>query len=63
MNQRHPIRLIHLAGACSLGRAMIRPWGLGDPGAAEHALERALDVAEPDGVLLGFLLHPAPGRA
>ena len=34
---------------------------LGDPGAAERALERALDLAEPDGLLLGFLLHPAPG--
>ena len=34
---------------------------LGDPGAAEHALERALDLAEPDGVLVPFLLHPAPG--
>jgi LuxR family maltose regulon positive regulatory protein len=33
---------------------------LGDP-AAERALERALDLAEPDGVLLPFLLHPAPG--
>jgi LuxR family maltose regulon positive regulatory protein len=31
------------------------------PGAAERTLERALDLAEPDGVLLGFLLHPAPG--
>jgi LuxR family maltose regulon positive regulatory protein len=34
---------------------------LGDPGAAGVALERALDLAEPDGALLGFLLHPAPG--
>jgi len=34
---------------------------LGDEGAAEQALERALDLAEPDGVLLWFLLHPAPG--
>jgi LuxR family maltose regulon positive regulatory protein len=34
---------------------------LGDPAAAERALERALDVAEPDGRLLPFLLHPAPG--
>ena len=34
---------------------------LGDADAAEHALERALDLAEPDGVLLPFLLHPAPG--
>lgn len=33
---------------------------LGEPSASEHALERALDLAEPDGVLLPFLLHPAP---
>ncbi len=32
---------------------------LEEPDAAEHALERALDLAEPDGVLLWFLLHPA----
>jgi LuxR family maltose regulon positive regulatory protein len=31
---------------------------LGDPGAAETALERALDIAEPDGAVLPFLLHP-----
>jgi LuxR family maltose regulon positive regulatory protein len=34
---------------------------LGDPAAAGRALERALDWAEPDGALLWFLLHPAPG--
>jgi LuxR family maltose regulon positive regulatory protein len=34
---------------------------LGDPGAAGRALERALDLAEPDGTLLWFLLHPVPG--
>jgi LuxR family transcriptional regulator, maltose regulon positive regulatory protein len=34
---------------------------LGDVGACERALERALDIAEPDGALLMFLLHPAPG--
>jgi LuxR family maltose regulon positive regulatory protein len=34
---------------------------LGDQGAAERALERALDLAEPDGALLSFLLHPVPG--
>jgi Tfp pilus assembly protein PilF len=34
---------------------------LGDPGAAESALERALDLTEPDGVLAMFLLHPVPG--
>ena len=31
---------------------------LGDPGAASRALERALEVAEPDGLLLPFLLYP-----
>jgi LuxR family transcriptional regulator, maltose regulon positive regulatory protein len=35
---------------------------LGDEAAADRALERALDLAEPDGVLLPFLLHPVPGR-
>jgi LuxR family maltose regulon positive regulatory protein len=34
---------------------------VGDPAAAGRALERALDLAEPDGVLFWFLLHPAPG--
>ncbi len=36
---------------------------LGDTGASSRALERALDVAEPDGLLLPFLLHPVPGAA
>ena len=34
---------------------------LGDPDAAGNALERALDLAEPDGMLTPFLLHPVPG--
>jgi LuxR family transcriptional regulator, maltose regulon positive regulatory protein len=34
---------------------------LGDRAAAERALERALDVAESDGMVWVFLLHPAPG--
>src|SRR5260370_1239299 len=34
---------------------------LGDPAAAGRAIERALDLAEPDGTLGSFLLHPAPG--
>ncbi len=34
---------------------------LGDPGAAGRALEQALDLAEPDGTLMWFLLHPASG--
>ena len=33
---------------------------LGDQGAAAQALERALDLAEPEGALLWFLLHPVP---
>jgi LuxR family maltose regulon positive regulatory protein len=34
---------------------------LGDAPAAGLALERALDIAEPDGVLLWFVLNPVPG--
>jgi LuxR family maltose regulon positive regulatory protein len=34
---------------------------LGDPPGAGRALERALDLAEPDGALMWFLMHPAPG--
>jgi len=34
---------------------------LGDAGAARRALERALDLAKPDGLLFPFLLNPAPG--
>jgi LuxR family maltose regulon positive regulatory protein len=34
---------------------------LGDSRAAATALERALDLAEPDGVVSWFLVHPAPG--
>jgi LuxR family maltose regulon positive regulatory protein len=33
---------------------------LGDTGASSRALERALELSEPDGLLLPFLLHPAP---
>ena len=57
------------------GSASALPWGwlphaflleaiaqdaLGDPVAADRALERALDLAEPDGALFLFLLDPAP---
>jgi hypothetical protein len=34
---------------------------LGEPEAAEGALERSLDLAEPEGLLIPFLLHPATG--
>jgi LuxR family maltose regulon positive regulatory protein len=33
---------------------------LGDAVTAERALQQALDLAAPDGLLLPFLLHPAP---
>jgi LuxR family maltose regulon positive regulatory protein len=33
---------------------------LGDAAAAERALERALDLAESDGVTFSFAVHPAP---
>jgi LuxR family maltose regulon positive regulatory protein len=33
---------------------------LGDQAAAGRALERALDLAQPDRILLRFLFHPAP---
>jgi LuxR family maltose regulon positive regulatory protein len=33
---------------------------LGDAAAADRALERALDCAEPEGTLLPFLLHAVP---
>ena len=33
---------------------------LGDAGGAERALERALDLAEPEGMVLPFLLFPEP---
>ena len=34
---------------------------LDEPSAPGRPLERALELAEPDGVLFPFLLHPAPG--
>src|SRR5262245_279776 len=34
---------------------------LGDSRAAASSVERALDLAEPDGALFWFLLHPVPG--
>jgi len=34
---------------------------LSDPGAAERAMQRALELAEPDNILTPFVLNPAPG--
>ena len=42
-----------------LVEAMARD-ALGQAGAAERAVERALDLAEPEGLLLPSLLHPTP---
>jgi LuxR family transcriptional regulator, maltose regulon positive regulatory protein len=54
-----PVGWRFLRADAFLLEAMARD-ALGDPAAADHALERALDLAEPDGTLLWFLLHPAP---
>jgi LuxR family maltose regulon positive regulatory protein len=52
-------------GPTRLGQAFLLEaiaWdALDDEDAAGRALECALDLAEPDGALLGFLLHPVPG--
>jgi LuxR family maltose regulon positive regulatory protein len=53
------IRRTWLVGAFLL-EAVARD-ALGDPASAGRALECALDLAEPDGLLLFFLLQPAPG--
>jgi LuxR family maltose regulon positive regulatory protein len=52
----HPIWLVEAL----LLEAIARD-ALSDQAAAGHALERALDLAEPDGMLFPFLVHPAPG--
>jgi LuxR family transcriptional regulator, maltose regulon positive regulatory protein len=51
------IRRTWLVGAFLL-EAIARD-ALGEPAAAEQALESALDLAEPDGLLLFFVLQPA----
>ncbi len=53
------VRRTWLVGAFLL-EAIARD-SLGEPAAAERALECALDLAEPEGVQLFFLLQPAPG--
>src|SRR6185369_14442843 len=49
----HPVWVV----AAALLEAIARD-ALGDPGAAGRALERALDLAEPDLVLFPFLTYP-----
>ncbi len=55
-----PVTSLSLQSQAYLLEAIARE-ALGDSDAAERTLERALDLAEPDGTLLVFLLHPAPG--
>jgi len=49
------------APCCSPWKARHNPPYSRGPAAAGHALERALDLAEPNGTVMAFLLHPAPG--
>jgi LuxR family transcriptional regulator, maltose regulon positive regulatory protein len=51
----HPVWVV----AAALLEATARD-ELGDSAAAGHAVERALDLAEPDLVLFPFLVHPVP---
>jgi LuxR family maltose regulon positive regulatory protein len=51
----HPVWVV----AAALLEAIARD-ELGDPVAAERAIERALDLAEPDLVLFPFLTYPVP---
>lgn len=50
----HPIWLVEAFVLEAIARD-----ALGDAGAAQRALEHALDLAEPQGMVLPFLLHPA----
>jgi LuxR family transcriptional regulator, maltose regulon positive regulatory protein len=55
-----PVTIIGWLPEAFLLEAIARD-ALGDLRAADAALEHALDLAEPDGVLLPFLMFPAPG--
>jgi LuxR family maltose regulon positive regulatory protein len=60
LNGSAPVVPLSMQSQAFLLEAIARD-ALGDVGAAGRALEHALDIAEPDGALLMFLLHPAPG--
>jgi LuxR family maltose regulon positive regulatory protein len=55
-----PVRPLHIWMVQAFLLEAIARDALGDPGAAGRALERALDLAEPDGAVFAFLLNPAP---
>jgi LuxR family maltose regulon positive regulatory protein len=54
-----PVSIPHWLVQAFLLEAIARD-ALGETRTAESALERALDLAEPDGVVYPFLFHPAP---
>jgi LuxR family maltose regulon positive regulatory protein len=54
-----PVTNLGWASQAFLLEAIARD-ALGDPAAAGHALEQALDLVEPDGAVFAFVLHPAP---
>src|SRR5262249_13215033 len=55
-----PVAIPHWLVQAFLLEAIARD-ALGQTRTAESALERALDLAEPDGIVYPFLFHPAPG--
>jgi LuxR family maltose regulon positive regulatory protein len=59
LDRRAPVWRVWLAMAYVL-EATARDT-LGEPAAASGALERALDLAEPDGAITPFALYPSPG--
>ena len=56
-----PLRSAHLWDVQAFLLEAIARDALGDAGAARRALERALDLAQPEGLLFPFLLDRAPG--
>lgn len=56
-----PLRDAHLWDVQAFLLAAIARDALGDAGGARRALERALDLAKPEGLVFPFLLDPAPG--
>jgi len=55
-----PLRDAHLWDVQAFLLAALARDALGDAGGARRALERALDLAKPEGLVFPFLLDPAP---
>jgi LuxR family maltose regulon positive regulatory protein len=60
INGSVPLRSAHLWEVQAFLLQAISADALGDAGAARRALERALDLAEPESLLFPFLFDPAP---